>query len=300
MKQIKNIISIIIVATLVFSSCNTVPLTGRSQLNMIPSSEMLSMSFQQYDQFLTENNTSQNQDNTAMVKRVGQKIQVAVEQYLQQNGHQSLLKGYDWEFNLVDNDQVNAWCMPGGKVVIYTGILPITKDETGLAVVMGHEIAHAIAEHGNERMSQQLLQQAGAVGLTVALQEKPEQTQMIWSTVYGYGSQFAVMLPYSRLHESEADHLGLIFMAMAGYNPNEAPSFWGRMSEVGGAKPPELLSTHPSDETRINNLNKWMPEAMGYYNGTNVSGGSKPNNSSGSNKTGGSTGGSGSGKVIKI
>ncbi len=279
-----------------FYACNTVPLTGRSQLNMIPSSEMLAMSFQQYDQFLNENKTSTDATNATRVKEVGKRIQGAVEQYLRDNGHTDLLEGYDWEFNLVDNDQVNAWCMPGGKVVVYTGILPITKDDNGLAVVMGHEIAHAIAEHGNERMSQQLLQQAGATGLMLALQEKPEQTQMIWQTVYGYGSQFAVMLPYSRMHESEADHLGLIFMSMAGYDPQEAPAFWERMSAVGGAKPPELLSTHPSDETRINNLNKWMPEAMKYYRkagGTSsqVSGGS----GSGSKPGGGST----SVKVIK-
>jgi len=247
-------------------SCNTVPLTGRKQLSMIPGSEMLAMSFQQYDQFLSENNVISNTSQAKMVNRVGDRIKGAVEQYLKDNGHSDLLKGYDWDFNLVEDKQINAWCMPGGKVVVYTGILPITKDETGLAVVMGHEIAHAIAEHGNERMSQQLLQQVGSVGLMVALKEKPEETQMLWQTVYGYGTQYAVMLPYSRTQESEADHLGLIFMAMAGYNPQEAPAFWERMSAVGGAKPPELLSTHPSDATRIKNLNKWMPEAKRYYN----------------------------------
>lgn len=275
----------LLIALTVLNSCSTVPLTGRSQLNMIPSSEMLAMSFQQYDQFLNENNTSQDLSNSEMVKRVGQKIRVAVEQYLHQNGYSDLLNGYDWEFNLVDNEQVNAWCMPGGKVVIYTGILPITKDETGLAVVMGHEIAHAVAEHGNERMSQQLMQQAGATGLMLALSQKPAETQMIWSTVYGYGTQYAVMLPYSRTHESEADHLGLIFMSMAGYNPQEAPSFWERMSAVGGAKPPEILSTHPSDETRISNLNKWMPEAMTYYNKSTGSSTGINSNTGGSSNT---------------
>lgn len=275
-------------------SCGTVPLSGRKQLNMIPNSEMLAMSFQQYDQFLQENNTSQDNSNAQMVKRVGQKIQVAVEQYLQKNGHADLLEGYDWEFNLVDNEQVNAWCMPGGKVVIYTGILPVTKNETGLAVVMGHEIAHAIAEHGNERMSQQLLQQAGAAGLMVALNEKPQETQMLWSMVYGYGTQYAIMLPYSRTHESEADHLGLIFMSMAGYNPQEAPAFWERMSSTGGAAPPELLSTHPSDETRISNLNKWMPEAMTYYQNSGAN--TNKGDNSGSGKPGG---GATSVKVIR-
>lgn len=302
MKYLRNITAAFIAMFLVFSSCSTVPLTGRKQLSMIPSGEMLAMSFQQYDQFLLENKPSQNQSNAQMVKRVGQKIQGAVEQYLKQNGHASLLKGYEWEFNLVDNDQVNAWCMPGGKVVVYTGILGVTKDETGLAVVMGHEIAHAIAEHGNERMSQQLLQQAGAVGLTLALHEKPEQTQMIWSAVYGYGSQLAVMLPYSRLHESEADHLGLIFMAMAGYNPQEAPAFWQRMSQMGGQKPPEILSTHPSDDTRIESLNGWMPEALDYFNGSNGSeNGSDPGVNTGGNNGGEESGGkSGKAKVIRI
>ncbi|NPD46296.1 M48 family metallopeptidase [Lentimicrobium sp. S6] len=275
----------LLIALTFLNSCSTVPVTGRSQLNMIPSSEMLSMSFQQYDQFLAENQASQDQANAQMVKRVGQKIQAAVEQYLQQNGYADLLEGYEWEFNLVDNEQVNAWCMPGGKVVVYTGILPITKDETGLAVVMGHEIAHAVAEHGNERMSQQLMQQAGATGLMLALSEKPAETQMIWSTVYGYGSQYAVMLPYSRTHESEADHLGLIFMSMAGYNPQEAPAFWERMSSVGGAKPPEILSTHPSDDTRISNLNKWMPEAMTYYNKSGGTSTGVNSNTSGSNNS---------------
>lgn len=265
MKKHFKFIAAFLAIQLILVACSTVPLTGRKQLSMIPSNEMLSMSFQQYDQFLNENKVSSNNHQSQMVKRVGQKIQGAVEQYLMDNGHAGLLEGYDWEFNLVENEQVNAWCMPGGKVVIYTGILPITKDETGLAVVMGHEIAHAIAEHGNERMSQQLLQQAGAVGLMVAMKEEPAETQMMWQAAYGIGSQYAVMLPYSRTHESEADHLGLIFMAMAGYNPQEAPAFWERMSAVGGAKPPEILSTHPSDETRINNLNKWMPEAMAYY-----------------------------------
>lgn len=256
---------ILIAIQIILVACSTVPLTGRKQLNMIPGNEMLAMSFQQYDQFLSENKVSSNAQQTKMVKRVGHKIQGAVEQYLNDNGHAGLLEGYDWDFNLVEDDQINAWCMPGGKVVVYTGILPVTKNETGLAVVMGHEIAHAIAEHGNERMSQQLLQQAGAVGLMVAMREEPAETQMMWQAAYGIGSQYAVMLPYSRTHESEADHLGLIFMAMAGYNPQEAPAFWERMSAVGGAKPPEILSTHPSDETRINNLNKWMPEALGYY-----------------------------------
>ena len=224
------------------------------------------MSFQQYDQFLKENKLSTNQAAVNTVKQTGAKIQQAVERYMADNNLSSRLNGYKWDFNLVENDQVNAWCMPGGKVVVYTGILPITKDETGLAVVMGHEIAHAIAEHGNERMSQQLLQQVGAVGLMVAMKDEPVQTQAMWMAVYGVGTQVGIMLPYSRTHESEADHLGLIFMAMAGYDPREAPKFWERMASQGGGQPPEFLSTHPSHETRIENLNKWIREAMKYYN----------------------------------
>jgi predicted Zn-dependent protease len=233
---------------------------------MIPSSEMLTMSFQQYDQFLKENKLSTNQAEINAVKQTGTKIKKAVERYMAENKLSDRLKGYKWDFNLVEDDQINAWCMPGGKVVVYTGILPVTQDETGLAVVMGHEIAHAIAEHGNERMSQQLLQQVGAVGLMVAMQDEPAETQAIWLSVYGVGTTVGIMLPYSRTHESEADHLGLIFMAMAGYDPHAAPAFWKRMaaSKQGGS-PPEFLSTHPSDQTRIDNINSWIPEAMKYY-----------------------------------
>lgn len=265
-KQFIYFVSILITSFSLFITCSTVPLTGRSQLNMIPNNEMLAMSYQQYDQFLSEYPPSKDKNNTEMVQRVGIKIQHAVEQYMAQNNLSDHLKGYAWEFNLVDDKQVNAWCMPGGKVVVYTGILPITQDEKGLAVVLGHEIAHAIAEHGNERMSQQLLQQVGAVGLMVAMKDEPAQTQSIWMSVYGVGTQVGVMLPYSRTHESEADHMGLIFMAMAGYDPHTAPEFWQRMSaNKNGEAPPELFSTHPSDATRITNLNKWIPEAMKYY-----------------------------------
>lgn len=255
------------VATLfLFQTCSSVPLTGRSQLNMIPSSEMLSMSYQQYDQFMKENPLSTNQPAVEMVKRVGRNIQQAVEKYMSDHAISSRLRGYEWEFNLVEDEQVNAWCMPGGKVVVYTGILPVTQNEEGLAVVMGHEIAHAIAEHGNERMSQQLLQQVGAVGLAVAMQNEPAETQALWLSVYGVGTTVGIMLPYSRTHESEADHLGLIFMAMAGYDPHAAPDFWRRMAAgKQGGSPPEFLSTHPSDQTRINDINSWIPEAMKYY-----------------------------------
>lgn len=265
MKLFKYFVAIVITSSTIFISCSTVPLTGRSQLNMIPNSEMLAMSFQQYGLFLKENPVSNNPIQVKMVKDVGVRIQFAVEKYMAENNMADRLEGYDWEFNLVEDEQVNAWCMPGGKVVVYTGILPVTQDESGLAVVMGHEIAHAIAEHGNERMSQQLLQQAGAVGLMVAMRNEPVRTQALWLSVYGVGTTVGIMLPYSRTHESEADRLGLIFMAMAGYNPNEAPEFWERMAAGKEGEPPELLSTHPSSETRINDLRSWIPEAMQYY-----------------------------------
>ena len=255
-----------ILVVFILQSCSTVPLTGRSQLNMIPSSEMLSMSFQQYDQFLKENKLSTNQTEVNLVKSTGLKIQHAVERYLQENNMSNRLNGYKWEFNLVESDQVNAWCMPGGKVVVYTGILPVTQDESGLAVVMGHEIAHAVAEHGNERMSDALIQQLGGVALSVALKDEPETTRGLFLAAYGIGTTVGVMLPFSRTQESEADHLGLIFMAMAGYNPNVAVGFWQRMAKTGGGSTPEFLSTHPSYNTRIEDLKKWMPEAMKYYN----------------------------------
>lgn len=265
--MIKIYISCLAVFLLMFfSSCSTVPLTGRSQLNLIPSSTILSLSFSQYDEFLKENKVSTDKKKTAMVKEVGENIKNAVEVYFTQRGLTSELADYKWEFNLVENDAANAWCMPGGKVVIYTGILPITKTEAGLAVVMGHEIAHALAKHGNERMSQAMLTQIGGLALSEALKKKPEQTRAIWLSAYGLGSQVGVMLPFSRLHESEADNLGLIFMAMAGYDPEEAISFWQRMAaQKGSDAPPEFLSTHPSDETRIADLKKLMPEAKKYY-----------------------------------
>lgn len=247
-------------------SCSTVPITGRKQMNLLPESEIMAMSLSQYNEFLSQNKLSEDKKNVEMVRRVGNRIASAVEQYFREHGMSDRLKNFEWEFNLVEDDTPNAWCMPGGRVVVYTGILPITEDETGLAVVMGHEIAHAVARHGNERMSQQLTIQGFGTALAIAIDEKPEQTKNIFMAAYGLGSQLAYVLPYSRTHETEADQMGLIFMAMAGYNPQEAVDFWQRMSELGGQKPPEFLSTHPADETRVNNLKEFMPEAMKYYN----------------------------------
>lgn len=248
-----------------FTACATVPLTGRQQLNLVPESEMLSMSLTQYDDFLKSNQLSNNQQETAMVKRVGKRIAAAVDQYLKDNGLGDRVKDFSWEFNLVKDSVANAWCMPGGKVVVYTGILPITKNENGLAVVMGHEIAHAIARHGNERMSQEMLVQLGGMGLAAAIDQKPEETKKIYMTAYGVGAQVGAILPYSRNHELEADKMGLMFMAMAGYDPRGAVDFWKRMEANGGSGMPEFLSTHPVDSHRIAQIKQDLPEALKYY-----------------------------------
>jgi len=261
---IRKILSVCVL--FVLAACTTVPITGRSQLNLIPGSSMMSMSLQQYDAFLKQSKLSTDKTQVVMVKGVGARIQNAVERYFASIGSGSRLSGYKWEFNLVEDKEVNAWCMPGGKVVVYSGILPVTQGEAGLAVVMAHEIAHAVAEHGNERMSQGLLAQFGGMALSEALSARPEATQNLWMTAYGVGAQYGAMLPYSRLQENEADHLGLIFMAMAGYDPNEAVTLWQRMAtQKGGTAPPEFLSTHPSDAARIENIRRLIPEAMRYY-----------------------------------
>jgi predicted Zn-dependent protease len=266
MKSIKKISLVILVLVFTLSACTTVPITGRSQFNIVPDQTILSMSFQQYDQFLKENKLSTDAAKTRMVKEVGQRISRAVEQYLMQNNLADEVGNYSWEFNLIENEQINAWCMPGGKVVVYTGILPVAQNDSGLAVVMGHEIAHAVAKHGNERMSHALAVQMGGMGLSAALSSYPQQTQQLLMAAVGAGAQVGVLLPYSRLQEREADELGLIFMAMAGYDPNHAIGFWERMSqEKSGAAPPEFLSTHPAGETRIQNIRELLPKALTYY-----------------------------------
>lgn len=255
----------ILAAVGLFAACVKVPLTGRRQLNLLPQSTLNSMSLTEYNAFLTANTVVSGTDNQAlMVKTVGKKIADAATVYLRSHGAAKRLAGYKWEFNLVQNADANAWCMPGGKVVVYTGILPLTKTPEGLAVVLGHEIAHSIANHGNERMSTQLGVQAGGMALDVALSQKPQITRDIFMQSYGIGSTLG-LLKYSRLHESEADRMGLVFMATAGYDPNEALGFWQRMSAGSGAQPPQFLSTHPSHDTRIADIKKWMPEAMKYY-----------------------------------
>lgn len=249
-------------------SCSKVPISGRRQVNLLPESTLLNMSLTSYRDFLSKNPVVPASNAQAqMVKKVGQNISKAVETFMRQKKQTKRIKNFKWEFNLVNNNTVNAWCMPGGKVAVYTGLLPVTKDETGLAVVMGHEIAHAIARHGNERMSQQLLVALGGIGLAIAIAEKPKETQDIFFTSYGVGSSLGI-LKYSRTHESEADKLGLVFMAMAGYNPQEAIGFWERMAaQSGGPNVPELISTHPSDANRIKDIKAFLPQAMKYYKG---------------------------------
>jgi len=247
-------------------ACATVPLTGRKSLRLIPDSELLSLSFQQYSDILRKSKLSNDLVKVQMVKRVGEKIARSSEEFLRESKLESDIKNYKWEFNLIEDDKVvNAWCMPGGKVAVYTGILPLTQDETGLAVVMGHEVAHAMAKHGNERMSEVLLLQLGGVGLSAALAKQPGQTQQIFLGVYGVTANVGFMLPYSRLHESEADRIGLVLMAKAGYDPREAIPFWQRMNEKGGSRPPEFLSTHPAPDTRIKDIKTHIPEAMKHY-----------------------------------
>ena len=268
-RVLKSNLLILCAFALLSAGCSEVPISGRTQFNFVPGSTMNSMSFKSYGEFLSQHKLSTNAEQTQMVKRAGSRIQKAVEDYAVENGYEDLLAGYEWEFNLVDDPNVNAWAMPGGKVVVYTGILPIAQDEAGLAVVMGHEIAHAFVKHGAERMSQGLLVQMGGIALSTALEDYPDQTKNLFMQSYGVGTQVGVLLPYSRKHESEADHLGLVFMAMAGYNPEQAPAFWERMAaQKKGAAPPEFLSTHPADDTRIQNLKDLLPEAMPYYRRT--------------------------------
>lgn len=254
-------------AGIFISACTTVPVTGRRQLSLVSSGEMVALGEQNYKETLGQSKLSTNKIQTEQIKRVGLKIQKAVEKYMADNGLASRLEGFNWEFNLIKNDTiVNAWCMPGGKVAFYTGILPICKDDNGIAVVMGHEIAHAIANHGAERMSQAMaLEMGGKLG-AVLLGGKSQQTQQIFQTLYPIGAQVGVILPYSRDNELEADKMGLIFMAMAGYNPDTAIPFWQRMADMSkGGKNPQFLSTHPAENTRIDKIRASLPEVMKYY-----------------------------------
>ncbi|MDZ7605827.1 MAG: M48 family metallopeptidase [Cyclobacteriaceae bacterium] len=260
----KNILLITLIASLL-TGCLLNVVTGRKQLSLVNESELQLMATSQYNTFLEESKVVNSGKEANMVDRVGGRIANAITSYYTNKGDAVVLDGYTWEFNTVDSEEVNAWCMPGGKVVVYTGILPVTQTENGLVIVMGHEIAHAVAKHGNERMSQAMVQQLGGVALQVAIAQQPQQTQELFMTSFGIGSQLGAILPWSRQQETEADKYGLIFAAMAGYDPREAIPFWQRMAAESGGSPPEFLSTHPSDETRIKKLNQFMPEAMKYY-----------------------------------
>jgi predicted Zn-dependent protease len=258
--------AVTLLALFLLTACADVPVTHRSSLHLVPDSELLSLSLQEYQDVLKKAKLSTDPVKIQMVRTVGERVARAAEGYLRETGQGYRVTGYHWEFNLIEDDKVvNAWAMPGGKVAVYTGILPYTKDETGLAVVLGHEIGHAIAGHGNERMSQSLLAQMGGLALSVALSQQPGQTQALFQQVYGVGANVGFLLPYSRLQESEADRIGLIFMARAGYDPRAAISFWGRMSAQGGQRPPEFLSTHPAPTSRVEDLKRFIPEALPLY-----------------------------------
>jgi predicted Zn-dependent protease len=261
-----HLITSLIAICLLAAACKTVPVTGRKQLNLVPNELIQSMAFTEYDSVVKASRTLPATDTRAqLVTRVGSRIQQAVETYLQQHNMSKELKNFKWEYNTIDEKIVNAWCMPGGKVVVYTGLLDVTQQEAALAVVMGHEIAHAIARHGNERMSQGLLIGLGGVVLQEALKEKKQATQVIFLGLYVVGSNLALALPNSRLQESEADKLGLIFMSMAGYDPDAAVPFWQRMAVQNTKKVPEFLSTHPSDETRIKKITALVPDIKAQY-----------------------------------
>ena len=260
MKKIVCLFSIVIF--LIVESCATNPFTGKKTLSLVSNDQLFPMAFQQYGQFLTENKVVIGTADAKRVEKVGMKIKAAAERWLTANGQAAVLQGYQWEYKLVDNKEVNAWCMPGGKIVFYTGILPITNDEATMAAVMGHEVAHALASHGAQRMSAGMLQQAGAVAVTVGTQNQTPERQAMWNQAFGIGSQVGVMLPFSRDHESEADMIGLTLMAVAGYDPKNAVVVWERMSaKSGGQSPPEFMSTHPSNETRIAKITSQIPSA---------------------------------------
>jgi predicted Zn-dependent protease len=262
--MLKKVVLLFVLGLFIYS-CARVPLTGRNQLSLVSNEELLPLAYEQYEQVMAESNVVTNTSDGQMVLRVGRRIADAVEAYMKEQGYEKELQGFAWEFNLIQEDIVNAWCMPGGKVAFYTGIIPICQNETGVAVVMGHEVAHAIANHGRERMSNGLMLNGLLGGVQVAMGQNPTLTQNLFLQAFGIGGQLG-MLKFSRRHELEADQLGLNFMALAGYDPREAPDFWTRMSEGrSGGAPPEFLSTHPGPNRRIEQLNNQMPTALEYY-----------------------------------
>lgn len=266
-KMIRTITSLFILSTFAIA-CSKNSITGRKQFKLLPESDLQTMATGEYQQFLRTNNVVTNSTNrdAEMVRRVGTRITKVVTDYYAQKGLSKELEGYKWEYNLVYSLEVNAWCMPGGKIVVYSGLLPITQNEAALAAVMGHEVTHAIFNHGNERLSQGLGVEIVQLGLEVAMINKPAETRNLFLAAFGAGAQLGFLLPFSRKHELEADHWGLNWTAMAGYNPQEAIALWQRMGKANnGQSPPEFLSTHPSEGNRIEQLQKYMPEALKYY-----------------------------------
>ncbi|MBC7641738.1 MAG: M48 family metallopeptidase [Flavobacterium sp.] len=255
------ILSLIIITVISFS-CATNPFTGQKTMALVPDSEIFPSAFAQYGQFLAANKVLSGTTDAKRVETVGTKIKVAAERWLNANGKQGYLDNYKWEYKLVESKEVNAWCMPGGKIVVYSGILPIMKDDAGMAAVLGHEVSHALSNHGQQRMSAGMLQQLGGVAVGVAVGNKSPQTQQMIMQAYGVGSEVGGMLPFSRAHETEADKIGLTLMAIAGYNPENAVALWERMSanSKGGA-PSEIMSTHPADATRIAAIKQLLPQA---------------------------------------
>lgn len=246
----------------IFISCATNPFTGKKTIALVSNDQLFPSSFAQYNEVLSESKVVTGTKDAEMIKRVGQRIAAASERYLNANGFQGYLEGYKWEYKLIESEQVNAWCMPGGKIAFYTGILPIAQNETGVAAIMGHEVAHALANHGQQRMSTGILQQAGGVAVALAAGSDNPEKQQMWMQAYGIGSNVGFALPFSRSHETEADKIGLYIMAIAGYNPEEAAELWKRMkANSGGQAPPEFLSTHPSNDSRIQNLQSLAPKA---------------------------------------
>jgi len=258
----KRILLLGVAMTLLIMACATNPFTGKSTLALVGNNEIFPSAFQQYKQFLSESKIVTGTDDAKKIETIGTKIKVAAEKWLGANGQSNYLDGYQWEYKLIESKDVNAWCMPGGKIVFYTGILPICKTDGGIACVMGHEVSHALANHGQQRMSAGLLQQLGGAGVAMATGSKSQETQQLAMTAYGAATQYGGMLPFSRNHETEADQIGLLLMAIAGYNPDESITFWERMSSAssGGNKPPEFMSTHPADATRIANLRTLIPQ----------------------------------------
>ena len=259
--KLKKIILSLGVAAVIFS-CATNPFTGKKTMALVGNDQLFPSAFAQYNQVLSENKVITGTKDSDMITRVGQRIAIAAERWLNANGHQGYLDDYKWEYKLIESDQVNAWCMPGGKIAFYTGILPIAANETGVAAIMGHEVAHALANHGQQRMSSGMLQQLGGIGVAVATGNQSPEKQQMWMQAYGLGTTVGLALPFSRAHETEADDIGLYLMAVAGYNPDEAAELWKRMkANSGGQAPPEFLSTHPSNDTRISSLLALAPKA---------------------------------------